>query len=50
MAQIATKAILGEKLKDLGYEDGFVPWETANVHAQSASFLIPQSCIKWTPI
>ncbi|MBE6171747.1 MAG: carbamoyl-phosphate synthase large subunit [Enterococcus faecium] len=37
MAQIATKAILGEKLKDLGYEDGLYP-ETANVHVKAPVF------------
>ncbi|WP_066025535.1 carbamoyl-phosphate synthase large subunit [Enterococcus mundtii] len=37
MAQIATKAILGEKLKDLGYEDGLYP-ESANVHVKAPVF------------
>lgn len=37
MAQIATKAILGQKLKDLGYEDGLYP-ETANVHVKAPVF------------
>lgn len=37
MAQIATKAILGGKLKDLGYEDGLYP-ESANVHVKAPVF------------
>ena len=31
MAQVATKAILGEKLTDLGYQDGLYP-ESKQVH------------------
>ena len=37
MAQIATKAILGQKLKDLGFETGLYP-ETENVHVKHQSF------------
>ncbi|MFB8504561.1 carbamoyl-phosphate synthase large subunit [Enterococcus durans] len=37
MAQIATKAILGQKLKDLGFETGLYP-ETENVHVKAPVF------------
>lgn len=37
MAQIATKAILGTKLKDLGYENGLYP-EDKNVHIKAPVF------------
>ncbi|MFY1068506.1 carbamoyl-phosphate synthase large subunit [Enterococcus sp. AD013-P3] len=37
MAQIATKAILGTKLKDLGYENGLYP-EDNNVHIKAPVF------------
>ncbi|HFM7739648.1 TPA: carbamoyl-phosphate synthase large subunit, partial [Enterococcus faecium] len=37
MAQIATKAILGEKLKTLGYENGLYP-ETKEVHVKAPVF------------
>ena len=37
MAQIATKAILGTKLKDLGYETGLYP-EDRNVHIKAPVF------------
>ncbi|RCA10551.1 carbamoyl-phosphate synthase large subunit [Enterococcus durans] len=37
MAQIATKAILGQKLKDLGFETGLYP-ETDNVHVKAPVF------------
>ncbi|EPH95463.1 carbamoyl-phosphate synthase, large subunit [Enterococcus faecalis 13-SD-W-01] len=37
MAQIATKAILGEKLKDLGYESGLYP-ESEQVHVKAPVF------------
>ena len=37
MAQIATKAILGTKLKDLGYETGLYP-EDSNVHIKAPVF------------
>lgn len=37
MAQIATKAILGEKLKDLGYESGLYP-ESQQVHVKAPVF------------
>ncbi|WP_368251552.1 carbamoyl-phosphate synthase large subunit [Enterococcus sp. 2201sp1_2201st1_B8_2201SCRN_220225] len=37
MAQIATKAILGTKLKDLGYESGLYP-EDSNVHIKAPVF------------
>ncbi|OTP11916.1 carbamoyl-phosphate synthase large chain [Enterococcus sp. 10A9_DIV0425] len=37
MAQLATKAILGEKLKDLGYETGLYP-ESKNVHVKAPVF------------
>lgn len=34
MAQVATKAILGEKLTDLGYQDGLYP-ESKQVHVKA---------------
>ena len=37
MAQIATKVILGEKLTDLGYENGLYP-EAPNVHVKAPVF------------
>ncbi|WP_086347451.1 carbamoyl-phosphate synthase large subunit [Candidatus Enterococcus clewellii] len=37
MAQVATKAILGEKLTDLGYEDGLYP-ESQQVHIKAPVF------------
>lgn len=37
MAQIATKVILGEKLKDLGYQDGLFP-ESKQVHVKAPVF------------
>ena len=37
MAQIATKAILGQKLKDLGFETGLYP-ETENFHVKAPVF------------
>lgn len=37
MAQIATKAILGTKLKDLGYQNGLYP-EDKNVHIKAPVF------------
>lgn len=37
MAQIATKAILGQSLKDLGYEDGLYP-ESELVHVKAPVF------------
>lgn len=37
MAQIATKAILGQSLKDLGYEDGLYP-ESSMVHVKAPVF------------
>lgn len=37
MAQIATKVILGQKLKDLGFETGLYP-ETENVHVKAPVF------------
>ena len=37
MAQIATKAILGQKLTDLGFKNGLYP-ETANVHVKAPVF------------
>ncbi|MBU5360612.1 carbamoyl-phosphate synthase large subunit [Enterococcus raffinosus] len=37
MAQIATKAILGQSLKDLGYEDGLYP-ESDMVHVKAPVF------------
>lgn len=37
MAQIATKAILGQKLKDLGFKNGLYP-ETTNVHVKAPVF------------
>lgn len=37
MAQIATKAILGEKIKDLGYEDGLYP-TSKEVHIKAPVF------------
>ncbi len=37
MAQIATKAILGQKLSDLGFEDGLYP-ETSTVHVKAPVF------------
>ena len=37
MAQIATKVILGQKLKDLGYQDGLFP-ESKQVHVKAPVF------------
>lgn len=37
MAQVATKAILGEKLTDLGYQDGLYP-ESKQVHVKAPVF------------
>jgi carbamoyl-phosphate synthase large subunit len=37
MAQVATKAILGEKLVDLGYQDGLYP-ESCQVHIKAPVF------------
>ncbi|MHC5227612.1 carbamoyl-phosphate synthase large subunit [Enterococcus sp. LJL99] len=37
MAQVATKVILGEKLKDLGYQDGLFP-ESKQVHVKAPVF------------
>jgi carbamoyl-phosphate synthase large subunit len=37
MAQIATKAILGQSLKELGYEDGLYP-ESSMVHVKAPVF------------
>lgn len=37
MAQIATKAILGTSLKEMGYEDGLYP-ESKNVHVKAPVF------------
>lgn len=37
MAQVATKVILGDKLKDLGYQDGLFP-ESKQVHVKAPVF------------
>jgi carbamoyl-phosphate synthase large subunit len=38
MANLATKAILGQKLKDLGYESGLVPIKKGFVKVPVFSF------------
>ena len=45
MAQIATKAILGEKLKALGYENGLYK-ETKEVHVKAPPSFLLLNCRK----